>query len=80
MLQAAPFLDQFGYVAIAVEALSQAVVAKRVIAERGSTPHLAAKAANLAFVVAHLLPRATALGKVVTSGDESCLDPELFAY
>ena len=33
---------------------------------------------NLEFFVANLLPNAVALGKSITSDDESCLDPALF--
>jgi hypothetical protein len=79
LLQAYPFLQQFGTVQLGLEALDQAIVAQRVIADRGATPHLQSKRLNLAFYVANLLPRATSLGKGLTQGDTSCLDPLLFA-
>jgi len=79
MLQATPFQRMFGTVQLAIECLQQARIAKDVIAERGSTPHLASKALNLRFYVNHILPQAVALGKTIRSGDESCLDEALFA-
>jgi hypothetical protein len=78
LVQAYPYLRLFGTVQLGVEALIQARVAARVIAEKGSTPHLAGKAANLRFYVRNLLPGATALAKAIQASDDSCLDPALF--
>ncbi len=78
MLQATPFLRMFGTVLLGLEALEQAVVARRVAAERGDSPLLAGKQRNLEFFITALLPQAIALGKTVQSNDESCLDPQLF--
>jgi alkylation response protein AidB-like acyl-CoA dehydrogenase len=79
LVQAYPYLRLFGTVQLGVEALIQARVAARVIAEKGSTPHLAGKAANLKFYVRNLLPGATALAKAIQASDDSCLDPALFS-
>ena len=78
MLQASPFLRMFGTVLLGLEAVEQAVVARRLAGERGDSPLLTGKLRNLEFFVATLLPQAIALGKTVQSGDESCLDPSLF--
>jgi hypothetical protein len=78
-INAVPFLDTFGVILLAFEALEQARVAKRVIAERGETPLLKGKLLNLDFYVAHILPKAIATAKTVQSNDESCLDETLFA-
>ena len=79
MLQATPFLRMFGIVQLGMEALQQARCAAEVIAARGETPHLLGKALNLRFYVHNLLPTAVAIGKGIQSGDDSCLDPVLFA-
>ncbi len=79
LLQATPFLKMFGTVQLALEALDQAVVAKRIIAERGETPHLRGKALNLKWYVRNVLPIATAYGKIIQGADETALDPGLFA-
>jgi len=81
-IYAVPFLQTFGTILLAFEALEQARVAKRLIAKHGeSDPRHAlfrGKLLGLDFYVAHLLPRAIATAKTVQSGDESCLDPSLF--
>jgi hypothetical protein len=79
LVNAYPFLQMFGTIHLAVEALQQARIAKRVIAERGETPHLKGKALNLKFFVANLLPQAIAQSKAIQAGDVSCLDESLFA-
>ena len=79
MLYAVPFMRAFGWAAMAVECLDQALVAKRIIDDSGETPLLKGKLLNLDFFVAHLLPQAIALAKTVRSSDESCLDESLFA-
>jgi hypothetical protein len=76
LLQATPFLKMFGTVQLALEALDQAVVAKRIAAERGDTPHLRGKARNLRWYVRNVLPFAVAYAKVVQASDDTALDPE----
>jgi alkylation response protein AidB-like acyl-CoA dehydrogenase len=78
-LQAVPFLKTFGYTLLAMEALDQARVAKKLIAEHGEErPLWVRKIAGLDFYVNHLLPQAVAWGKTVQSGDQSALDPRIF--
>jgi len=80
-VHAVPFLQTFGVILLAFEALEQARVAKRLLAERPDDAQARmwrGKLLNLDFYVAHLLPRAIATAKTVQSGDESCLDPSLF--
>ncbi len=79
LTNAYPFLEMFGTIHLALEALQQARVAARVIAERGETPHLKGKALNLKFFVANLLPMSIAQGKAIQASDVSCLDESLFA-
>jgi len=79
MVQATPFLRMFGVVLLGVEAMDQAVVAKRKIDAEGETSFLKGKLHNLNFYVASMLPEAIALGKIIQSGDETCLDPDLFS-
>ncbi len=78
MVQSYPFLKMFGIVALAIEALIQARVAKRLIAERGESDLLVGKLLNLTFYVRNILPQAVALAKSIQTSDESCLDPRLF--
>ena len=83
MLQASPFLDQFGCVALAIEAVEQARVALERLATGGAsesdTRLYKGKVLNLRFYVSNVLPRAVAAGKSIRSGDESCMDELLFA-
>ncbi|NVB36266.1 acyl-CoA dehydrogenase [Pseudenhygromyxa sp. WMMC2535] len=79
MLHATPFLNAMGYVVLGYEALDQAMVAKRKIAEVGERPLLRGKLLNLDFFVANYLPRVVGLSKSIRSGDRSCLDEALFA-
>lgn len=79
MLQASPFLRQFGWVVLGLESLDQAVVAKRLLDGGADDAHLRGKALNLRFYVNNVLPQAVALGKSITNGDSSCLDEILFA-
>ena len=77
MLQATPFLDQFGCVVLGLHALRQA----RVALEKNPSlddPFYKGKILNVKFYVANMLPQSVALGKQITSNDESCLDPSLF--
>jgi len=79
-LQAVPFLKTFGYTLLGLEALDQARVAKKLIAEHDEErPVWLRKVAGLDFYVNHLLPQAVAWAKTVQSGDESPLDDRLFA-
>jgi hypothetical protein len=77
-IHAVPFMRAFGTVMLAMEAVEQARVAKRLIAERGPSKALHGKLLNLDFYVAHFLPQGVAWAKTVQSGDESCLDEALF--
>ena len=77
-LQAVPFLKTFGVVLLGLEALDQARVAKKLIAERGASPLLQRKLLGVDFYVAHILPQAVAYAKTVTSSDESPLDEAIF--
>ena len=79
MLHAVPFLEAFGYVVLAEEALDQARVAKRLAAERGESDFLRGKQLNLDYFVANFLPLVVATTKAIRSGDQSCLDRALFA-
>ena len=79
MLNATPFLDMFGTVALAVESLDQAIAAKAKIDAEGETPHLKGKLLNLQFYTAHILPAAVAKAKSIQSGDLSAMDEALFA-
>ncbi|MCA9708313.1 MAG: acyl-CoA dehydrogenase [Myxococcales bacterium] len=79
-LQAVPFLKTFGYTLLAMEALDQARVAKKLIAEHGEEkPLWVRKLAGLDFYVNSVLPQAVAWAKAVQSGDESPLDDRVFA-
>ena len=78
MAQAVPFQRAFGHILLALEALDQARVAKKVIERDGETPHLACTALNLKFYTANILPEAVAIAKSVQMADDSCLDERLF--
>jgi alkylation response protein AidB-like acyl-CoA dehydrogenase len=78
-LQAVPFLKTFGCTLLAMEALDQARVAKKLIAAHGQErPLWVRKIAGLDFYVNHILPLAVAWAKTVQSGDESALDARVF--
>ena len=77
-LQAVPFLKTFGVTLLAMEALDQARVAKRLIAEHGERPLWVRKLRGLDFYLNHILPQAVAYAKTVQSGDESPLDEMVF--
>jgi len=79
LLQAYPFLQMMGWTHLGLEALNQALAARKAIAEQGESPHRKGKVANLRFYVANLLPQAIGLAKRIQAGDETCLDPTLFA-
>ena len=82
MLQSAPFLTMFGTVVLALHALWQARVAHAALAAGDlsdeDTRFYRGKMANLKFYARNVLPRATAIGKAIQNGDESCLEEGLF--
>jgi alkylation response protein AidB-like acyl-CoA dehydrogenase len=81
MLQASPFLSQFGTVVLGLHALWQARVAKTKLDQDPDGPDAAfykGKMLNVKFYCANVLPQAMALGKGIVSGDDSALDPGLF--
>jgi len=78
MQHATPFQRMFGTVLLGMEALHQAVAAKRLIDAQGESDFLAGKLLNLKFYVSNILPQAIALGKGIQSNDVSCLDERLF--
>lgn len=77
-LYAVPFLKAFGGIVLGMEALDQAMVAKRKLDAGSDSKLLKGKLLNLEFYVAHLLPPAVAQCKTVVSSDTSCLDESLF--
>lgn len=85
MLQATPFLDQFGCVALGVEAMEQARVALTRLRQGGDSlsdrdvAFYKGKVLNAKFYAANVLPRSIAVGKSIRLGDTSCLDDSLFA-
>ncbi|MEE9385720.1 MAG: acyl-CoA dehydrogenase [Nannocystaceae bacterium] len=79
MVQAVPFLRAFGVTVLALECLDQAVLAKAAIEAGRDTALLRGKLLNSDFFVASLLPQAIALATTIQSGDESCLNPGLWA-
>ena len=81
MLHASPFLDQFGNVVLAQQALIQARIALENLpdASGGDVAHLKGKILGCHFYCAHILPHSMALGKSIRGGDTSCLDEVLFS-
>ncbi len=81
MLQATPFLEQFGTVILGVHAAEQALVAHEAL-EAGASGadeiFYKGKIAGLKFYVSNFLPKAAAIVESIRSGDESALDPVLF--
>jgi alkylation response protein AidB-like acyl-CoA dehydrogenase len=80
MLQATPFLDQFGCVLLGMHAISQARIAHEKMAEAtgADLKYYRGKILNARFYATQVLPRAIGLGRSIRSGDESCLDEALF--
>lgn len=81
MLQASPFLEQFGIVVLGLHAVWQARVALELLDKSPSEADAKfynGKVANARFYVRNLLPKATALAKGIQSADESCLADGLF--
>ncbi len=79
MVHAVPFMQAFGWVVLGQEALDQARVAKRKIAEVGESNFLKGKLLNLDHYTATFLPHVTAISKSIRTSDSSCLDAALFA-
>ena len=78
MLHAVPFLNAFGYVVLAVEALDQALIARAAMGDSEGTTVQRGKVANLKFFTTQVLPQSIALAKSIQSGDDSPLDAGLF--
>ena len=80
MLQATPFLEQFGCVLLGLHAIMQARIAheKLADAEGDDVKFYRGKILNARFYTAQLLPRAVAIGKSIRLDDDSCLDEVLF--
>jgi alkylation response protein AidB-like acyl-CoA dehydrogenase len=81
MLQASPFLDQFGNVVLAQQAIIQARIAlEKLDAARGQeVNYLKGKVLGCHFYCNNVLPHSMALGKSIRNADESCLDEVLFS-
>ena len=82
MLHASPFLTQFGTVVLGLHALWQARIADGILkagTAKGDENFYKGKLLNATFYAHNILPNATAIGKSIQSGDESCLDEALFA-
>ncbi len=81
MLQATPFLELFGYVALGHQHLWQARVAHEALQGEVSDSDrkfYRAKVLGARFYAAEFLPKAVAIGKSIRSGDLSCMDEDLF--
>ena len=82
MLQATPFLRQFGHVVLGLQAAWQARVAHELLDQDGLSTDdevfYQGKLLNLRFFVHNVLPESIALGKSIQAGDESCMDALLF--
>ena len=81
MLHSVPFLNQFGNVALAHQTLIQARIATERLAagpDEGDARFYRAKILNAHFYCANILPESIALGRVIRSGDASCLDTSIF--
>jgi len=80
MLQATPFLEQFGCVALGYHALVQARVAHGKLndCKESDKAYYLGKICNAQFYASNVLPRAISLGKSIRSDDESCLKDVVF--
>ncbi len=80
MVQSYPFLTMFGTLVLGLHSIWQA----RVALERGAdatgddAKFYRGKVLNAKFYMKNILPKATALGKAIQAGDESCLEEGLF--
>ena len=79
MVQATPYLNLFGAVALGIHSLEQAVVAQAAIDAGSTEAFYKGKILNARYYVANHLPQAVALAKSIKAGDDSCLDEILFA-
>ena len=83
MAHATSFLNQFGNVLLAVYHARAAAVAVEALAggdlSESETRFYKGKLVNLRFYVGQVLPESFALGKVIRSGDASCMDEDAFA-
>ncbi|MFM2161670.1 MAG: hypothetical protein RLZZ383_1182 [Pseudomonadota bacterium] len=79
LVHAVPFLRAMAITVLAVESLEQATVATALRDRDPTRVACAEKPLNLRHYVAHVLPEAIALGRVVRSGEDAALDPALFA-
>jgi len=82
MGHATSFLNQFGNVVLGVYHARAAKVAHEALAAGGLTEaqerFYKGKLVNLRFYVSQVLPESFALGKVIRSGDASCMDDAAF--
>ena len=81
MLHACHFLDQFGNVALAHQALIQARLALAALAngaEGDEAKFYRSKVLNARFYCANVLPHSIALGRIIRTANDSCLDESLF--
>ena len=81
MLQATPFLELFGMVVLGLHSVWQARIAHELLqagADGADTQFYKGKLANAKFYAKNVLPKATALAKIIQGGDESCLEAGLF--
>lgn len=81
MLHATPFLELFGIVVLGLHSLWQARVAQEYIvagAEGADLKFYKGKLANAKFYAKNVLPKATAMAKIIQGGDESCMEEGLF--
>ena len=81
MLQASPFLTQFGTVVLGLHALWQARIAKEILdagKANGDEAFYKAKITGAQFYASTFIPQAIAIGRSIQSGDESALDEALF--
>lgn len=79
LVHAVPFLRSMAITVLALESLDQAKVALRLRDQTPERPACVDKPLNLRHYVAHVLPEAIALSRVVRAGEDAALDPALFA-
>jgi hypothetical protein len=82
MVQATPYLSLFGTVVLGLHSLWQARVALEKLENADNSAadvqFYKGKVANARFYAKNILPRATALAKIIQAGDDSCLEEGLF--
>jgi hypothetical protein len=83
MLQATPFLNLFGTVVLAVHTLDQATIAIQALKGEGVSESdrkfYKGKVLNAKWYAANNLPLAVAMSQAIQSGDDACMDPDLFS-